>query len=214
MTAGGDRQATTVDGWVTYQLVPNGNFPKPRNGFNVQFFVKAYRSGDPALAGIAAYRLVQVRSPAEPAAMTEARAPHVACDPVSEPFERGPARIGVALEVLVRLDVQVLPADRAEPGAVRPAEDLVRELERDRVARPRAELEVVAHDVVGVELVRDAERRDRGTRARATALSSSAKPRQRMHAPLRCASRRRSKTVAPDACEISSSTGIVAGDAS
>jgi hypothetical protein len=61
VTAGGDRQASTVDGWVTYQLAPNGNFPKPRNGFNVQFFVKAYRSGDPALAGIAAYRLVQVR---------------------------------------------------------------------------------------------------------------------------------------------------------
>jgi hypothetical protein len=61
VTSGGDRQATTVDGWVTYQLVPNGNFPKPRNGYNVQFFVKAYRSGDPALAGIAAYRLVQVR---------------------------------------------------------------------------------------------------------------------------------------------------------
>ena len=57
---GGDRQASTTDGWVTYQLAPNGNFPQPRNGYNVQFFVKAYRSGDPALAGIAAYRLVQV----------------------------------------------------------------------------------------------------------------------------------------------------------
>jgi hypothetical protein len=61
VTSGGDRQATTTDGWVTYQLVPNGNFPQPRNGFNVQFFVKAYRSGDPGLAGIAGYRLVQVR---------------------------------------------------------------------------------------------------------------------------------------------------------
>jgi hypothetical protein len=60
VTSGGDRQAAAVDGWVTYQLVPNGNFPKPRNGYNVQFFVKAYRSGDPPLAGIAAYRLVQV----------------------------------------------------------------------------------------------------------------------------------------------------------
>jgi hypothetical protein len=60
VTAGGDRQASTTDGWVTYQLAPNGNFPQPRNGYNVQFFVKAYRSGDPALAGIAAYRLVQV----------------------------------------------------------------------------------------------------------------------------------------------------------
>jgi hypothetical protein len=28
----------------------------------VQFFVKAYRSGDPALAGVAGYRLVQVRT--------------------------------------------------------------------------------------------------------------------------------------------------------
>jgi hypothetical protein len=61
VTAGGDRQVTTTDGWVTYQLAPNGNFPQPRNGFNVQFFVKAYRSGDPGLAGIAGYRLVQVR---------------------------------------------------------------------------------------------------------------------------------------------------------
>lgn len=61
VTTGGDRQVTTTDGWVTYQLVPNGNFPKPRRGYNVQFFVKAYRSGDPALGGIAAYRLVQVR---------------------------------------------------------------------------------------------------------------------------------------------------------
>lgn len=61
VTSGGDRQATANDGWVTYQLVPNGNFPQPRSGFNVQFFVKAYRAGDPALAGIAGYRLVQVR---------------------------------------------------------------------------------------------------------------------------------------------------------
>ena len=61
VTTGGDRQVTTTDGWVTYQLAPNANFPRPRNGFNVQFFVKAYRSGDPALGGIAGYRLVQVR---------------------------------------------------------------------------------------------------------------------------------------------------------
>jgi hypothetical protein len=61
VTTGGDRQVTTTDGWVTYQLAPNGNFPKPRRGYNVQFFVKVYRSGDPALGGIAGYRLVQVR---------------------------------------------------------------------------------------------------------------------------------------------------------
>jgi hypothetical protein len=61
VTTGGDRQVTTTDGWVTYQLAPNGNFPQPRNGFNVQFFVKVYRSGDPGLGGVAGYRLVQVR---------------------------------------------------------------------------------------------------------------------------------------------------------
>ena len=57
----GQTQVTQGDGWATLTLVPNGQFPKPRNGFNVQFFVKAFRSGDPALGGIAGYRLVQVR---------------------------------------------------------------------------------------------------------------------------------------------------------
>lgn len=61
VTSGGDRQVTTTDGWVTYQLAPNANF-RVRTGYNVQFFVKAYRAGDPPLAGIAAYRLVQVRT--------------------------------------------------------------------------------------------------------------------------------------------------------
>ncbi|HET7744813.1 MAG TPA: hypothetical protein VFK76_08735 [Gaiellaceae bacterium] len=60
VTSGGNGQRTATDGWVTYQLVPNRHFPRPRSGFHVQFFVKAYRAGDPALAGIAAYRLVQV----------------------------------------------------------------------------------------------------------------------------------------------------------
>jgi hypothetical protein len=57
----GQTQVTQGDGWVTLTLVPNAQFPSPRNGFNVQFFVKAYRSGDPGLGGIAGYRLVQVR---------------------------------------------------------------------------------------------------------------------------------------------------------
>lgn len=61
VTSGGDRQIATTDGWVTYQVVPNANF-RVRSGYNVQFFVKAYRTGDPALAGIAGYRLVQVRT--------------------------------------------------------------------------------------------------------------------------------------------------------
>jgi hypothetical protein len=57
----GQTQTTAGDGWATLTLVPNSNFPTPRNGFNVQFFIKAYRAGDPGLGGIAGYRLVQVR---------------------------------------------------------------------------------------------------------------------------------------------------------
>lgn len=57
----GTRTATDGTGWASFQLVPNANFPQPRSGFNVQFFVKAYRQGDPPLGGIAGYRLVQVR---------------------------------------------------------------------------------------------------------------------------------------------------------
>ena len=57
----GQTQVSQGDGWATLTLVPNAQFPKPRNGFNVQFFIKAFRSGDPALGGIAGYRLVQVR---------------------------------------------------------------------------------------------------------------------------------------------------------
>ena len=57
----GQTQTTRADGFVTLTLVPNQQFPQPRSGFNVQFFVKAYRPGDPGLGGIAGYRLVQVR---------------------------------------------------------------------------------------------------------------------------------------------------------
>jgi hypothetical protein len=57
----GQTQATQANGYVTLTLVPNELFPQPRNGFNVQFFIKAYRNGDPGLGGIAGYRLVQVR---------------------------------------------------------------------------------------------------------------------------------------------------------
>lgn len=54
-------QPTATDGWVTFSMQPRFTFPQPRSGFNVQFFIKAYRAGDPPLAGVAAYRLVQVR---------------------------------------------------------------------------------------------------------------------------------------------------------
>jgi hypothetical protein len=50
---------TSVDGRITYALQPEDDFPL-RNGYNVQFFVKAYRKGDPGLGGIYGSRLVQV----------------------------------------------------------------------------------------------------------------------------------------------------------
>lgn len=59
LTTGGNLRPTAVDGWVTYRLQPLRRFPAKRG--NVQFFVKAYRAGDPPLAGVAGYRLVQVR---------------------------------------------------------------------------------------------------------------------------------------------------------
>ncbi len=52
---------TGTDGWITYTVQPERDFPI-RHGYSVQFFVKAYRQGDPPLAGVAAYRLVQVRT--------------------------------------------------------------------------------------------------------------------------------------------------------
>jgi len=50
---------TNNNGTITYSIQPRSDFPI-RNGFSVQFFVKAYRQGDPTLAGIAGTRLVQV----------------------------------------------------------------------------------------------------------------------------------------------------------
>jgi hypothetical protein len=61
VTTGGDQRVTELDGWVTYQLQPLNSFPL-KKGWNVQFFVKAYRVGDPSLAGISGRRLVQVRT--------------------------------------------------------------------------------------------------------------------------------------------------------
>jgi hypothetical protein len=51
--------ATRQDGWIEYHVQPEPDFPI-RNGYSVQFFVRAYRQGDPPLAGVAGYRLVQV----------------------------------------------------------------------------------------------------------------------------------------------------------
>jgi hypothetical protein len=59
VTTGGDRRLTAADGWVSYELVPLATFPA-RARTAVQFFVKAYRTGDPALGGVYGSRLVQV----------------------------------------------------------------------------------------------------------------------------------------------------------
>jgi hypothetical protein len=50
---------TGSDGTISYNLQPRSDFPI-KNGYSVQFFVKAYRQGDPTLAGISGTRLVQV----------------------------------------------------------------------------------------------------------------------------------------------------------
>lgn len=54
---------TGSDGTVTYSIQPRSDFPL-KNGYSVQFFVKAYRQGDPSLAGISGTRLVQVATKA------------------------------------------------------------------------------------------------------------------------------------------------------
>jgi fibronectin type 3 domain-containing protein len=54
------RRPTSSEGYAVFQMTPRANFPKKRRGA-LQFFVKAYRTGDNKLAGIAGYRLVQVR---------------------------------------------------------------------------------------------------------------------------------------------------------
>ena len=50
---------TGTDGWVTYRVTPESDFPL-KNGYSVQFYVKAYRAADPSLAGVYGSRLVQV----------------------------------------------------------------------------------------------------------------------------------------------------------
>ena len=50
---------TATDGRLVYTVTPESDFPL-KNGYNVQFFVKAYRQGDSSLAGISGTRLVQV----------------------------------------------------------------------------------------------------------------------------------------------------------
>jgi hypothetical protein len=60
VTKNAQDQATGQDGWLRLTVTPEVDFPALRNGYNLQFFVKAHRTGDPTLSTIAGYRLVQV----------------------------------------------------------------------------------------------------------------------------------------------------------
>jgi hypothetical protein len=51
--------STDSNGTVVYTITPRSDFPL-KTGYSVQFYVKAYRQGDPTLAGVAGTRLVQV----------------------------------------------------------------------------------------------------------------------------------------------------------
>ena len=59
VTTAAPETKTATEGIVTFSVRPERDFPI-RNGYNVQFFVKASRPGDNPLGGIAGYRLVQV----------------------------------------------------------------------------------------------------------------------------------------------------------
>jgi hypothetical protein len=45
---------------VRLTVTPERDFPALRNAYNLQFYVKVHRKGDPALGGITGTRLVQV----------------------------------------------------------------------------------------------------------------------------------------------------------
>src|SRR6266511_2403159 len=77
-----------------------------------------------------------------------------ALEPFAQGFESRPPRVGRRLVVRVRLVVQVLAADRAETGALRAAEDLVRQCQRDCIAGPGDEVEAVVLKVLRPQLLR------------------------------------------------------------
>ena len=59
LTSTPPEQRSGQDGWLTLQVLPHADFPL-KNGYNVQFFVRARKDGDNPLAGVSARRLVQV----------------------------------------------------------------------------------------------------------------------------------------------------------
>ena len=61
VTRNAQDQRTGQDGWLQLTVTPERDFPELRPAYSVQFFVKAFRQGDPELAGVAGYRLVQAQ---------------------------------------------------------------------------------------------------------------------------------------------------------
>src|SRR5207248_6701373 len=107
----------------------------------------------PLLRHVDGQPLARAATPAKPAWPFLVGVASDALELPAELVERGPARIGGELVVRVRLDVEVEPADRAEPRAVGTVQDLVRQRERKRVLRPARQLERVRDDVWRVELL-------------------------------------------------------------
>lgn len=60
VTKNAQDQATDQTGWVRLTVTPERDFPALRNAYNLQFYVKVHRKGDPVLGGITGTRLVQV----------------------------------------------------------------------------------------------------------------------------------------------------------
>jgi hypothetical protein len=61
VTTSGGEPKTAQDGWATIRFNPRTNFPL-KNGYSVQFFVRARKQGENVLAGVTTRRLVQVRT--------------------------------------------------------------------------------------------------------------------------------------------------------
>ena len=60
VTRNAQDQPTGQDGWLTLTVTPEQDFPALSNDYALQFYVKAFREGDPVLGGVAGTRLVQV----------------------------------------------------------------------------------------------------------------------------------------------------------
>src|SRR5688500_22568 len=80
------------------------------------------------------------------------RAPADALELLAELLERSPAGVDSLLVVLVRLEVEIAAADGAQSGALVATEDLLGQCEREGVARPGGEIDLIIVDVRRAQL--------------------------------------------------------------